>query len=213
MRFLAISGSLRAASFNSGLLRHAQAVATEGVGKDVTLTGRTEIWEVALAAIEHRPVLGWSYDSHQSVFDDPSYTVPYTQYHNGFLDTLVAGGAVLMLVLGVHVRAFLGRVRRVAATGALVYPLAFGLVVDHAAGANIPKRCACAANLTGRGGHLLQIGIASVDAGNLGRGQLQLLIQHKPRTAQKPVFQRRVQRGEQLIGGEDRRIGQPVEQR
>ena len=73
--------------------------ASETLTGDESLTGRTEIWETGMAAFVERPLFGWSYDSHQTVFDDSRFTIPYFQYHNGFVDTLVTGGVVLLGLL------------------------------------------------------------------------------------------------------------------
>lgn len=78
------------------------------VGKDATLTGRTELWSTGLAAISERPVLGWGFDDHATVKADPLYDVPFNHYHNGFLDTMVAGGMVLVALLLYEMIRFLG---------------------------------------------------------------------------------------------------------
>ena len=65
------------------------------VGKDATLTGRTELWATAAAAIAERPLLGWSFDDHATVKGVPQFDMSFNHYHNGFLDTLVNGGALL----------------------------------------------------------------------------------------------------------------------
>ena len=65
------------------------------VGKDATLTGRTDLWAAAAQAVSERPLLGWSFDDHQTVKAVPEFDIPFNHYHNGFLDTLVNGGALL----------------------------------------------------------------------------------------------------------------------
>lgn len=72
---------------------------SESLTGDATLTGRTNIWDIGWGAIKERPVFGWSYDSHQTVFDDSRFTLPYTQYHNGYIDILVTGGILLFALL------------------------------------------------------------------------------------------------------------------
>ncbi|WP_157736182.1 O-antigen ligase family protein [Granulosicoccus antarcticus] len=66
--------------------------ATGAVGKDMTLTGRTDLWGVAWDAFMQRPILGWGYDNHQTVMEAPAFGVPYNHYHNGYMDSLVSGG-------------------------------------------------------------------------------------------------------------------------
>ena len=84
------------------------------LGRDTTLTGRTELWQVAIDAIRDRPVLGYGYD----VFWAPigsslrfrtSASAEWMPYgsHNGFLDTALDLGVVgevlviIFLVVGV----------------------------------------------------------------------------------------------------------------
>ena len=66
------------------------------IGKDSTFTGRTNIWEVALFLIKNRMVVGYSFDSLLSAFDFLGYQI--TQFHNGYLDFMVRGGSVGMLL-------------------------------------------------------------------------------------------------------------------
>lgn len=79
---------------------------TGAVGKDSTFTGRTALWDIAIAAIKERPLIGYSYDSHISVFTYPEYEIPLHQYHNGYLDTMVAGGVLLLAGLVFHLSCF-----------------------------------------------------------------------------------------------------------
>lgn len=65
-------------------------------GRDSNLTGRTSIWEDAIAAISIHPVLGWSFDDHAYLIR--SKGMPYTSYHNGFLDLAVNGGAIAIVL-------------------------------------------------------------------------------------------------------------------
>jgi len=69
------------------------------LGKDSSLTGRTELWAVAYEAISARPWLGWSFDSHHSVLLNSSYHTDKGNYHSGYLDTLVAGGTALFALV------------------------------------------------------------------------------------------------------------------
>lgn len=78
-----------AAPSGSGLL--------SAMGKDSTLTGRTEIWSIAQQAISKRPVLGYGFDAFWEsprgglLFDDElGWAVPHS--HNGYLEILLGLG-------------------------------------------------------------------------------------------------------------------------
>jgi len=72
---------------------------TESVGKDSTLTGRTELWEIGISAASERPILGWGLDNQARVKDTREYHIQYAHYHNGFIDTWVASGGLVVLLL------------------------------------------------------------------------------------------------------------------
>ncbi len=67
-------------------------------GRSENLSGRTELWVIARQAIEVHPIFGWSFDSLISL--ESKFGIAYGQFHNGYLDLLVRGGA---LALGVVV--------------------------------------------------------------------------------------------------------------
>lgn len=84
------------------------AIFTEALGKDSTFTGRTGLWEIGISAVKEKPIFGWSYDSHVSVFIDPRYDlILLNHFHNGYIDTLVAGGVVLFVALLIHLYSFI----------------------------------------------------------------------------------------------------------
>ncbi|MGV8898777.1 MAG: O-antigen ligase family protein [Burkholderiaceae bacterium] len=63
-------------------------------GRSGDFTGRTEIWMEAIKAITGRPWVGWG-------FDDNAYLIkttgmPYSTYHNGYLDLMVRGGIIAL---------------------------------------------------------------------------------------------------------------------
>lgn len=95
-----------------------------------TLTGRTELWEVALPAIWQRPILGHGYVS--STFVSVQLNgVPWSagHMHNGFLEALYNNGIVgLLLILAIHIVIVrnLWRVIRHAAPASYVYQLGVG---------------------------------------------------------------------------------------
>jgi exopolysaccharide production protein ExoQ len=74
-------------------------------GKDATLTGRTELWEVALEAIGERPALGYGYDiffnpataTGQNAIRALSWDVNIYYAHNGFLEAALGLGLVGLL--------------------------------------------------------------------------------------------------------------------
>jgi exopolysaccharide production protein ExoQ len=70
------------------------------VGRDFTMTGRTQIWQASLLAIEQRPVLGYGFNAFWHGMDGPSASVvtrvrwltPHA--HNGYLDLMLELGAL-----------------------------------------------------------------------------------------------------------------------
>jgi exopolysaccharide production protein ExoQ len=80
------------------------------LGKDVTLTGRTEIWDAVLGSIAKQPLLGYGYQAFWLGFKGESYRIILTvtwalgQAQNGFLDvtleTGVVGLAVVLALIG-----------------------------------------------------------------------------------------------------------------
>lgn len=84
------------------------------IGRKADLTGRTELWEIAKAAIDEKPFLGWSFDSLWSL--SSKHMIRYGQFHNGYLDLLVRGGLVgLMFAIYIIVKSlyYLVRLHRV----------------------------------------------------------------------------------------------------
>lgn len=83
-------------------------------GREVTFTGRLYLWELGFDGFSEKPLFGWGYDGLRSFLT--SYTLrgfDYTQLHNGYLDLLVRGGAVsLVLVFILVVRVFAVAVKR-----------------------------------------------------------------------------------------------------
>jgi len=80
------------------------------LGKDATLTGRTEIWEAVLGSIAKRPLFGYGYQAFWLGFKGESYRIILTvtwalaQAQNGFLDIMlelgIAGLAIVLLLFG-----------------------------------------------------------------------------------------------------------------
>ncbi len=80
------------------------------LGKDLTLTGRTEIWSAVMDSIAKRPLLGYGYQAFWLGLEGESYRIILAvawilaQAQNGFLDVVlemgVVGLAVVLLVFG-----------------------------------------------------------------------------------------------------------------
>ena len=104
------------------------------LGRDTTLTGRTEIWAAVMASIMERPWLGYGYSAFWHEWSGPSASVlsavgwetPHS--HNGVLDLWLDLGALGMavFVLGLVSATRTGLMRARYAEGtADVWPLAF----------------------------------------------------------------------------------------
>jgi exopolysaccharide production protein ExoQ len=80
-------------------------VALSLTGKDITLTGRTDIWSAVIRRIAERPLLGYGYDAFwlptagpgESIRREIKWATPHS--HNGFLDFGVDLGLVGVLLL------------------------------------------------------------------------------------------------------------------
>lgn len=72
----------------------------EMVGKDATLTGRTEIWGYVVPYIYQRPWLGWGYGAFWSTENPAAWEIANTinwyapEAHNGLLEILLSSGLV-----------------------------------------------------------------------------------------------------------------------
>jgi len=98
-------------------------VFTGSLGKDASMSGRTELWDIAKDAIAQRPLLGWSFDSHASVMSMHEFEVRYNHYHNGFLDTVIDGGMLLMCVVLYNFGLYITRFVKLFRQNNHVYPL------------------------------------------------------------------------------------------
>jgi len=138
LRFTAMAAAWAVAILLGGILltvvlANAEPVFT-ALGRDATLTGRTELWAVVVANIAERPWLGYGFNAFWLGWSGASATVlssvgwdtPHS--HNGFLDLwldLGFAGVLLFLVgFGVAARAAL-RCARSTHTAAGLWPLAF----------------------------------------------------------------------------------------
>ncbi len=104
------------------------------LGRDTTLTGRTEIWAAVMTSIAHRPWLGYGYNAFWQQWSGPSAAVlsavgwdtPHS--HNGWLDLWLDLGLVGLITfglgLGLAVQAGLVRARQTNRAADLL-PLVF----------------------------------------------------------------------------------------
>jgi exopolysaccharide production protein ExoQ len=107
---------------------------TAALGRDATLTGRTEVWRLARQSIAAHPVLGygydvfWEYSSREAtrIRSEVMWDVPNA--HNGLLDVLLDVGIVGLLLYGI---AYIVTLRRVSvlfrsdSANELMWPLLF----------------------------------------------------------------------------------------
>jgi O-antigen ligase len=81
-----------------GVLLVGPGVILEALGRDATLTGRTEIWAVLTGQIADRPLTGYGYGAFWEVKDGPAFWVrqetawPVPTAHNAWLETALAIG-------------------------------------------------------------------------------------------------------------------------
>jgi exopolysaccharide production protein ExoQ len=66
------------------------------IERDPTMTGRDQLWEEGGKAFFKKPILGWSFDSHMTVFNTELKNFEYLQFHNGYIDVAVKGGIVIL---------------------------------------------------------------------------------------------------------------------
>ncbi len=82
------------------VLTMAPGVVFQLLGRDATLTGRTDIWSVLFAAIADRPWLGYGYGAFWGLESEPAYKVRLATdwlvptAHNGWLETALSIGLV-----------------------------------------------------------------------------------------------------------------------
>jgi O-antigen ligase len=104
------------------------------LGRDATLTGRTDIWAAVLLSIAERPFLGYGYSAFWAGWNGPALAVvgsvgwetPHS--HNGLLDLWLDLGAVglLTFLVGLGLAAKAGvRIARHTSTAAGLWPLSY----------------------------------------------------------------------------------------
>jgi hypothetical protein len=90
------------------------------VSGDDTFTGRSELWRFAAGAIAERPILGWGYQSFWGVEGSPQASLPdgflrrTPHAHNGYLDLLLQGGVVALVLFLAMLTMAARRIDRIA---------------------------------------------------------------------------------------------------
>lgn len=90
---------------------------TELIGKDSTLTGRTEIWVYVLEEIKKSPIKGFGLGAFWQGYEGPSEKVNYKLWdpaphaHNGFIETYIETGLIgliifVILILSLSVQSY-----------------------------------------------------------------------------------------------------------
>ncbi|MCF6221651.1 MAG: O-antigen ligase family protein [Robiginitomaculum sp.] len=78
----------------------------ELIGKERTLTGRTDIWHALAQAIREKPLLGYGYGTFWNDLNGPSYWVRFSlewgvpTAHNGWVETWLSAGIVAVVLFG-----------------------------------------------------------------------------------------------------------------
>jgi O-antigen ligase len=112
----------------------------ELVGKDATLTGRTEIWGYAIPYIYQRPLLGWGYGAFWSTENPAAWEIANTihwyapEAHNGLLEILLSSGLVgAVWFIYLWVRAFRLSLRCIRLDGAMAitcFSICIGILLE-----------------------------------------------------------------------------------
>ncbi len=77
------------------------------IGKERTLTGRTDIWQALVLAIKDKQLLGYGYGAFWHDTTGPSYWVRFSlewgvpTAHNGWMETWLSAGAVAVIMFGI----------------------------------------------------------------------------------------------------------------
>lgn len=91
-----------------GLILVAPDMMLELIGKDRTLTGRTDIWDALLRSIKEKPYLGYGYGVYWMDQLGPSYYVRLQLQwgiptaHNGWIETWLSVGVLGVAVFALH---------------------------------------------------------------------------------------------------------------
>lgn len=75
------------------------------LGRDLTFTGRSNLWDAGIKAAMAKLAFGWSFDSQQSILSNQ--IIQYGQFHNGYINLFVAGGLSGLLFFGILLISFI----------------------------------------------------------------------------------------------------------
>jgi exopolysaccharide production protein ExoQ len=102
---LLVAGGVGAAAFLAGIYLMAPQVLVELIGRDLTFTGRTDIWESIVRAVDARPWLGYGFGAFWIDEFGPRYWVQrdvgwkVIGAHNSWLEVMLAVGRVGLVLL------------------------------------------------------------------------------------------------------------------
>lgn len=82
------------------------------LGREETLTGRTDIWQLVLEVASHNPILGVGFGGFWGLEDDVTSEHGVKQSHNGYLEVYLQVGIVGIVALFAFLMEFCGKVRR-----------------------------------------------------------------------------------------------------
>lgn len=112
-----------------------RAFVTQAVGRDVTFTGRTEIWQVVWALASQQPVQGYGFGAVWSPSSPIGGTVARLIYyfpshaHNGYLDTYLQLGSVGAVLLILVLVGSMARHSTLLLRGGSTWPLAMTILL------------------------------------------------------------------------------------
>lgn len=112
-----------------------RAFVTQSVGRDVTFTGRTEIWQIVLALGNQQPVRGYGFGAVWSPNSPIGGTVARLIYyfpshaHNGYLDAYLQLGSVGTVLLSLILVVALARHSTLLLRGGSVWPWAMTILL------------------------------------------------------------------------------------
>lgn len=129
------AGVLGAVIVGASVVLLAPDLLVGAIGRDVTLTGRTDIWAAAAPAVAAKPWLGYGYYAFWLVDDGPAYWVrqavrwQVASAHSGWLETALGLGRVGVALIALQLLATLWRgVRAIGAPEAGLWAPAFLIV-------------------------------------------------------------------------------------
>ena len=112
----------------AGLILFAPDMMLELIGKDRTLTGRTDIWDALLRSIQERPYFGYGYGVYWIDQLGPSYYVRLQLQwgiptaHNGWIETWLSVGVLGVALFALHfIWTFLLALQRIRRGGSETY--------------------------------------------------------------------------------------------